>query len=134
VVVASRTRVLLGSIVAFTTFSSTPVSAHIGVLALSFESFFYGSVSTGSGVLVFMNVEMSRSSSHLVLLSSLAETVFLSRFSWRNGILAGAEVPVMLDFLSICLFNLSISHSLLVSLLLFPLINDMGRELKHKLS
>jgi hypothetical protein len=134
VVIASWTRVLLGSIVTITTFSSSPVGAVILILTLSFESFFHGSVGTGTRVLVFMNVEMGGSTSHFVLLSSLSETVLLSGLGSRNDILTGAKVPVVFDLLSFGLLNLSVFHSLLIGIFLFPFVNDMDRELKNKLS
>jgi len=63
--------------------SSTPVSLIVSILALSFESFFNGSICTRTRVIVLSDVEMSRASSHLhvVLSGSLSERILLGRFS-----------------------------------------------------
>ena len=101
-VVLSWTGVLLGKVDPFTAISA-PVSAFVYILALSFESFFNRSVSSWTGIRVLMNVQMSWSARHFVLLSSLSERVFLSRLVRRNGVLTRTKVPVVLDFLSLSL-------------------------------
>jgi len=87
VVVASRTRVLLRKGEIFTSVSA-PVGACVGVLALSLKSFFHGGVGAWAGVRVFSDIKVSWSSNQFVLLSSLPETVFLSRLRRREIILS----------------------------------------------
>lgn len=82
--------------------SSTPVSLNVTILALSFESFFNGSIGTRTRVRVLSDVEMSRASSHLhvVLSGSLSERILLGRLGKKGIILSRTKVPVILDFLS----------------------------------
>jgi len=130
-VVRSWTGVFLGKVDPFTAISA-PISALVNILAPSFESLIYRSIGSWTRVGVLMNVQVSRSPRHFVLLSSLPETVFLSRLGWRNLVLTRAKVPIVLDFLSLCLLQLSIPLILLVLLLLFPFVYDVSREICWK--